>query len=150
MKRLFIFLLFVLPLCVTAQYTKTIEGDPNELITTKKAINTDSNRIYTVVEQQPEFPGGVGELYMWIKNNLKYPQKALDNHSEGKVIVQFVVEKDGSVSNARVVRDGVGDDAAEETLRLVNSMPAWSPGKQNGKKVAVQYTLPFIFQIPKK
>lgn len=150
MKSLFIFLLFALPLSVTAQYTKTIKGDPNERITTKTTSDTDSNRIYAVVEQQPEFPGGIGEMYHWLENNLKYPQKALENHSEGKVIVSFKVERDGSLSDARIVRDGVGNDAAEEALRLVNSMPAWSPGKQNGKKVAVRYILPITFKIPKK
>ncbi len=150
MKSLFIFLVFILPLSLMSQDVQLFESSPKLVKTTKTTSDTDSNRLYTVVEQQPEFPGGFGEMYLWIKNNLKYPQKALDNHSEGKVIVQFVVEKDGSVSNAKIVRDGVGDDAAEEALRLVNSMPAWSPGKQNGKKVAVRYTLPITFKIPKK
>ncbi len=143
-------MVFILPLSLMSQDVQLFESSPKLVKTTKTTSDTDSNRLYTVVEQQPEFPGGFGEMYLWIKNNLKYPQKALDNHSEGKVIVQFVVEKDGSVSNARVVRDMVGNDAAEETMRLIKSMPHWKPGMQDGQKVRVQYTMPFTFQIPEK
>lgn len=107
------------------------------------------NAIFTVVEQQPEFPGGMEALYQFIAANIKWPSNSDACHCSGKVFVTFVVEKDGNVSNAKVLRDicqsecGFGDEA----LRVVNLMPKWKPGRQRGKVVRVQYNLPINFSL---
>ncbi len=95
----------------------------------------------------PEFPdGGTSGLMKYINDNLKYPPIAQENGIQGRVIVSFVVNKDGSISNARVVR-GVDASLDREALRLVNSMPKWIPGKKDGKVVRVSYTQPISFRI---
>lgn len=95
------------------------------------------------VEQMPEF---VGDMNEYLSRSLTYPTMARDNNVEGKVMVQFVVNEDGSVSNAKVLR-GIGSGCDAEALRVVNSMPKWRPGKQNGKAVKVYYTLPVRFVL---
>jgi len=106
----------------------------------------EENKVYEVVEQQPSFPGGAGALNSWLRDNLRYPVVAQENGISGKVIVQFVVGKDGSISGAKVVR-GVDPSLDKEALRVVGSMPKWTPGKQNGASVNVRYTLPVVFRL---
>lgn len=105
------------------------------------------NKVYNVVEIQPEFPGGQEAMYKFIGANLKYPAEAKANKIEGKVIAQFIVEKDGTVSTPTIVRDAVGHGASEAVLRVINSMPKWKSGKHQGEDVRVQYTLPFTFKL---
>lgn len=93
----------------------------------------------------PVFPGGNNEIARYLVNNIQYPTEALENGVMGRVLVQFIVEKDGSVSNARVVRT-VHPLLDKEALRVVNSMPKWTPGKQRGKAVRVKYTIPITFK----
>lgn len=100
-----------------------------------------------VAETDPEFPGGTEALYQFIQDNLHYPQLALENAIKGKVYVTFVVETDGSISGARVLRD-IGGGCGAEAVRVVNMMPRWTPGKQNGKVVPVQFNLPITFILP--
>lgn len=100
-----------------------------------------------VAETDPEFPGGAEALYQFIQDNLHYPQLALENAIKGKVYVTFVVETDGSISGARVLRD-IGGGCGAEAVRVVNMMPRWTPGKQNGKVVPVQFNLPITFILP--
>ena len=150
MKHFFIFLLFVSFLGISLQAYNHSGANLKKSIVNLKTPDADSNKIYTVVSLQSEFPGWIGAMYNWINTNLKYPQKALDNQCQGKIIIQFIVERDGSLSNTKVIRDGVGCDAAGETLRLIQNMPKWKPGMQDGEKVRVQYTLPVTFEIPKK
>ena len=98
---------------------------------------------FTVVEQMPEFQG---DMVAYLSKQLIYPPLARDNNIQGKVFIQFVVNEDGSVSNAKVIR-GIGSGCDAEALRVVNSMPKWKPGKQNGKAVKVYYTLPIRFLL---
>lgn len=102
------------------------------------------DQIYTISEISPEFPGGVEAIERYLRNNIRYPQVALENNISGTVYVTFVVEQDGSITNPRVLR-GIGGGCDQEAVRLVKSMPKWIPGKQRGKPVRVQFNLPIRF-----
>ncbi len=102
--------------------------------------------IFVVVESMPEYPGGETELYKYLGNSINYPEQARNLGLQGKVYVTFVVERDGSIANPKVLRD-IGGGCGEEALRVVRSMPKWKPGKQHGKNVRVQYNLPVLFQL---
>lgn len=104
------------------------------------------SEVYTVVEQMPEFKGGESELRNFLATNVKYPAEAARKGVQGKVYVTFVVAKDGSVKEAKIVR-GVNQLLDDEALRVVSSMPKWIPGKQNGKDVDTQYTVPINFVL---
>lgn len=106
----------------------------------------EENKVFDVVEEQPSFPGGQGALMQWLRDNIKYPVIAAENGIEGRVIVQFVVSKSGSISNVNVVR-GVDPSLDKEAVRVVSNMPNWTPGKQNGTTVNVRYTLPVTFKL---
>jgi len=102
--------------------------------------------IFTVVENEPEFPGGMEALYRYLAQNIKYPQLARENGITGKVYVTFVVERDRSIANPKVLRD-IGGGCGAEAIRVVKSMPKWTPGKQRGKAVRVQFNLPVNFNL---
>lgn len=104
------------------------------------------NQEYTVVEKMPEFPGGNGSLRKWVARNLRYPILAAEQGYEGKVYVKFNVNKDGSVSDAKIIK-GANVELNEEALRVINSMPYWIPGEQQGIKVKVSYTIPIRFAL---
>lgn len=104
----------------------------------------EQNKIFEVVEQQPQFPGG--SVNGWLADHIKYPVVAAENGISGRVVVQFVVERDGSVSQVRVVR-GVDPSLDKEATRVVSAMPKWIPGKQNGSAVRVKYTVPVTFRL---
>ena len=106
----------------------------------------EENKVFDVVEEQPSFPGGPAAMMQWLKDNIKYPVVAAENGIEGRVIVQFVVSKTGSISDVRVAR-GVDPSLDREAIRVVSSMPKWTPGKQNGTTVNVRYTLPVTFKL---
>ena len=106
----------------------------------------EQNKVFDVVEQQPQYPGGMGALNHWLGSNIKYPVMAAENGIEGRVVVQFVVERDGSVSGVHVVR-GVDPSLDKEATRVVAQMPKWIPGKQNGSAVRVKYTVPVTFRL---
>lgn len=106
----------------------------------------DEQTIFQVVENQPEFPGGASALMQYLSKNIKYPPVAAENGVQGRVIVQFVVNKDGSIVDAVVARS-IDPALDKEALRVVNSMPKWKPGEQRGKKVRVRYTLPVTFKL---
>lgn len=103
---------------------------------------------FTSVEQMPQFPGGDQELMRYIASNLKYPTIAAENGIEGRVVLRFVVNKDGVVSDAQVLRS-LDPSCDKEAIRVVKSMPKWVPGKQNGRNVPVYYTLPVLFKLQK-
>ena len=105
--------------------------------------NNQSSKVYDVPETMPEFPGGTQALMEYIRNNIKWPDE--ESSVQGRVIVSFVVEKDGSVSNAKVVKS-VHPAFDAEALRVVNGMPKWIPGKQNGEPVNTKYVMPVIFK----
>ena len=102
--------------------------------------------IFQVVEQMPEFPGGMQKALEFLGKNIKYPVAAQQAKIEGRVIVQFVIERDGSVSDVKVMR-GVNSELDAEAIRVVSMMPKWIPGKQRGKAVAVKYTMPIMFRL---
>lgn len=108
--------------------------------------NEEENKVFDVVEEQPSFPGGQGALMAWLRDNIKYPVVAAENAIQGRVIVQFVVGKNGSISNVKVVKS-VDPSLDKEAVRVVSSMPNWTPGKQNGTSVNVRYTLPVTFKL---
>jgi protein TonB len=106
----------------------------------------EEQEIFQVVEEMPEFPGGMAECMKFLGKNIKYPTISQENGVQGKVIVQFVVNKDGSVVDPVVVRS-VDPYLDKEALRVINTMPKWKPGKQRGKPVRVRYTVPVTFRL---
>ena len=102
--------------------------------------------IFVAVEQQAEFPGGQGALMKFLSNNIRYPESAQQNDIQGRVIVNFVVEKDGSIGNVTVVK-GVDRDLDREAIRVVKKMPRWQPGKNNGVAVRSYFNLPVTFRL---
>ncbi|WP_149241530.1 energy transducer TonB [Dyadobacter sp. 32] len=138
---------------------KTVEGDPNanEIIVAPEAIAAPSKgtvveaapepeKVFTVVEQQPEFPGGTSEMYKYLGKNIKYPSAASRANVSGKVFMSFVVNVDGSIQDVTVLK-GLGFGCDEEAMRVVKAMPKWKPGKQSGRAVRVKYNLPINFQL---
>ena len=105
-----------------------------------------SNKVFDFVEEMPHFPGGAAALQAFLSSNTKYPVVAQENGVQGRVIVSFVVERDGSITDVRVVRS-VDPSLDREASRVVRSMPRWSPGKQNGSAVRVKYTVPVVFRL---
>ena len=121
-----------------------IDYKVEQLTTEEPEEEIIEEEIFTIVEKMPEFPGGISALFEYLGKNLKYPAMAKDAKIQGKVYVTFVVDKDGSVANVRVLR-GIGGGCDEEAIRVVKSMPKWEPGKQRAKSVRVQYNLPINF-----
>ncbi|MBN2484650.1 MAG: TonB family protein [Bacteroidales bacterium] len=113
------------------------------------ACENKESKIFTQVEQMPEFPGGMEALMRYVQNNLVYPQEAADEQAGGKVVVSFVVNNEGFVTEAKIEK-GVSEVLDNEALRVVNLMPKWSPGKNRGKTVNVQFTLPIMFSPPEE
>ena len=109
-------------------------------------MDADTDQVFQVVEVDPEFPGGMEALIKYLSENIKYPEQAKKDKIQGKVYISFVVEKDGSVADAKVLR-GIGGGCDEEALRVVNAMPKWTPGKQLGEPVRVQFNLPVVFKL---
>lgn len=118
------------------------EPEPEPVVQKKP----EAEQIFKAVEQPASFPGGAGAMMKWLSNNVRYPDVAQQNNIEGKVIVQFVVEKDGSIGQPTVVK-GVDKDLDREALRVVKKMPKWSPGKNNGQAVRSYFTLPVTFKL---
>ena len=106
----------------------------------------EEQTIFEVVENMPDFPGGQAALMQYLAKNIKYPTIAQENGTQGRVIIQFVVERDGSISDVHVAR-GVDPYLDKEAVRVVKSMPKWLPGKQNGKAVRVKFTVPVMFRL---
>lgn len=106
----------------------------------------EEDKVFDIVEQQPLFPGGPAALMKYLSENTKYPVVAQENGVQGRVTVQFVVEKDGSISDVHVLR-GVDPSLDKEAVRVVKSMPRWTPGKQNGITVRVNYRIPVLFRL---
>ncbi len=102
--------------------------------------------VFTIVEEMPEYPGGLNKLTDYLSKNIKYPQMARESGIQGRVFVNFVVEPDGSVSNVNVMRS-LGGGCDEEAVRVVKAMPKWKPGRQRGKAVRVSYILPIVFKL---
>ncbi len=108
--------------------------------------DTGEQEIFQVVEEMPTFTAEGGNVTKWISKNVKYPILAQENGIQGRVYIQFVIEKDGSITDVKVAR-GVDASLDKEAIRVIQSMPKWKPGKQRGKPVRVSYTLPINFQL---
>ena len=105
-----------------------------------------NDTVFNIVEEMPKFPGGDEAMFKFIAENVKYPEKAKDENISGRVFISFVIEKDGSVSNVKVLR-GIGGGCDEEAARVISSMPKWKPGKQKGEFVRVSYQIPIMFKL---
>lgn len=140
----------------TAIGTFDVKGNDDangEILKAKEVIaepeppkHEEKNKVFDIVEQQPLFPGGPAALMKYLSENTKYPVVAQENGVQGRVTVQFVVEKDGSISDVHVLR-GVDPSLDKEAVRVVKSMPRWTPGKQNGITVRVNYRVPVLFRL---
>ena len=122
-----------------------------EVLKIKEAVaqpepKPEVEKVFDVVEQMPSFPGGPSALMEWLSNNVKYPVAAQENGVQGRVVVSFVVERDGSITDVKVVR-GVDPSLDKEASRVVRAMPRWIPGKQNGSAVRVKYNVPVAFRL---
>lgn len=106
----------------------------------------EETKIFTVVEQMPMYPGGDAALMGYLRDNIKYPTVAAENGVQGRVVVGFVVERDGSITDVKILR-GVDPSLDREAMRVVKSMPRWNPGKQNGSAVRVKYQVPVSFRL---
>ena len=135
-KFLTIFFLFISSV-IYAQ-TKNGTKDNND--------HSNDDHVLTYVEEMPEFPGGAAALNKFLAENITYPSLAIDSGIQGKVIVDFVVRKDGKVTDVLLAK-GIGFGCDEEALRVVKAMPLWKPGKQNGKFVSVSYRVPIKFTL---
>lgn len=135
---------------------KTVEGveakdvfippPPAKEVAVVKVEKPKEEEIFVGVEQQPEYPGGEKAMYRFLSDKINYPAAATRANISGRVTVQFVVEKDGSIGTVKVLK-GIGFGCDEEAMRVIKSMPKWSPGKQNGRAVRVYYTIPVMFQL---
>lgn len=114
------------------------------IVEEKKPV--EENKVFTAVEQMPQFPGGEGELLKYISTHIKYPTMAAENNIQGRVVVKFVVQKDGKVGEVVVLR-GKDPDLDKEAVRVVKTLPNFIPGKMNGQAVSVWYTLPINFKL---
>lgn len=127
------------------------EDDKNKVVIVNApvaapVIEEEDNVVFQVVETMPSFPGGDADLFKFLSTNVKYPVIAQENGIQGRVICQFVVNKDGTIVDVEVVRS-VDPSLDKEAIRVIKSMPKWSPGKQRGKPVRVKYTLPVNFKL---
>ncbi len=133
---------------------KNLKGDKDAAPTIDEPVGTadtkvteeDPNKVFTSVEQVPEFPGGQDAFLKYLGNKIKYPAVARENNTQGRVIVQFVCERDGSLTDVHVVRD-IGDGCGDEAVRVIKASPKWKPGIQNGRPVRVQYSVPVSFTL---
>ena len=112
--------------------------------------NDDPEKVFQVVEVQPEFPGGQQEMMKYIQSNLKYPEAAKAAGAEGKAFVQFVVKADGSISDVQIMRSSGNESLDAEALRVVKAMPKWRPAMNKGKAVNVKFVLPIVYKLPKE
>lgn len=117
-----------------------------QVVEEKPVVKEEPEKIFVAVEQPAEFKGGQAAMMKWLSNNIRYPDAAQQNNIQGRVIVKFVVEKDGSISGVTVVR-GVDKDLDQEAVRVVKKMPKWQPGKNNGQPVRSYFNLPVTFKL---
>lgn len=129
----------IVPLDISPETTS--EKQPDVIVVPEAKVET-----FTIVEEMPSFSGGDVERLKFLSENMIYPSQAADNGIQGTVYVQFIIDSKGNITDANVIR-GIGGGCDEEALRVVKSMPQWHPGKQNGRTVRVQFTMPIIFKL---
>ena len=133
MKKLIILSLMALFGLTTVSAQKTVVAQKNQ-------------KVFDVVEQMPEYPGGIQALFEYLSQNVKYPSDVENQKVEGRVIATFIVETDGTINNVEVVKP-VFPSLDAEAIRVLSGMPKWTPGKQSGKEVRVKYTVPINFNL---
>lgn len=129
-----------------APQKKEVRKSPQRKSNPKVGEKEKGSDVFVVVEKQPEFPGGQDQLMKFLSQNIKYPVKAQEKKMQGRTVVSYVVEKDGSISDVQIVRSS-SKLLDEEAIRVVKQMPRWKPGMQDGEKVRVRYTLPVHFRL---
>ena len=130
---------------ITKEYAKSDERKKDYVVVVKSK-DKEAEQPFDVVEEMPKFPGGDAAMMEFLRNTVKYPEEAMKNGIQGRVVIQFIVEKDGSISGAEVIKK-VNEQLDAEALRVVGEMPNWTPGKQKGKEVRVKFTLPVTFRL---
>ena len=133
MKKLIMMSLMAMLGLTTVNALKTVVAEKNQ-------------QVFDVVEQMPEYPGGIQALFEYLQQNVKYPEDAKNQKVEGRVIATFVVETDGTINNVEVVKPAFPSLDAE-AVRVLSAMPKWTPGMQSGKVVRVKYTVPINFNL---
>ena len=133
MKKLILMSFMAICCLMTANAQKTVVSQTNQ-------------KVYDEVEQMPEYPGGMPAMIEFLQTNIKYPEDAVKQKVEGRVMVQFVVETDGSISDVHVAKQ-VFPSLDAEAIRVVQVMPKWVPGREKGKVVRVKYNLPIVFRM---
>lgn len=139
------------PLVISERRTEVVEDEniiESDEIELEEEIKPDFSRqkVYDIVDVMPVYPDGEHELMEYIADNVEYPQEAIERGIEGRVFVKFIVEPDGSVSNVKIIR-GIGYGCDEEAIRVIESMPAWKPGRENGEAVRVSMAAPVSFKL---
>lgn len=130
----------------TENRTSRTEEKTKEAVVQSEPPKKEETKVYDEVEQMPSFPGGIAALMSFLSNNINYPKEAFENGIQGRVVCTFVVERDGSITDIRVVR-GVHPLLDKEARRVLQQMPCWIPGKQNGDAVRVKFTVPVTFRL---
>ena len=125
---------------------RNVVREHKEEVIVEKKVEAEPEKVFTAVEQMPQFPGGDAELMKFLSKNIKYPTMAMENNIQGRVVVQFVVTKTGAIGEVKVVRS-VDRDLDREAIRICKSLPRFTPGKMNGQAVNVWYTLPVNFKL---
>jgi TonB family protein len=123
-----------------------IQKTEKQEVKEEASAKPNDERAFDNVEEMPQFPGGMQALMEFLSKNIRYPKEAFEANKQGRVIANFVIEKDGSISEAKVVKS-VDPSLDEEAVRVINAMPHWMPGRQSGKAVRVKYTVPINFRL---
>lgn len=135
---------------VDARTSATQVVEKQNKVKQAKVVTPQTSKDGQTVEENPDkwpdFPGGQKKLFKWLSANIKYPKEAQANKEQGRVIVRFVIGKDGKVTDAKVVRS-ISPSLNKEALRLIEAMPRWKPGEKDGQPVAVRFTLPITFRL---
>ena len=129
-----------------SEKTKQVTFAPPSSGTGRAEETVDDNKVFDFLEEMPEFPGGEAAMMKWLSTHINYPPIAQENNIQGRVMVGFVVEKDGSVSDVKILRP-VDPSLDKEAARVVKSMPKWKPGMQTGKPVRCRFTIPVSFRL---
>ncbi|MBO5086796.1 MAG: TonB family protein [Paludibacteraceae bacterium] len=146
MKNLTFILMLAIACVACTKQTKT-ENNATEETSTVEITTSNTEEVYSTADEMPEFPGGMGELMTYLGSNIQYPSKAKENHWEGSAVCQFVIEKDGSISNAEIIQSSGFQLLDIEAMRVILNMPNWTSGKQNGDSVRVKFALPITFKL---
>ena len=142
MKTLFLYLLLLFAGGAMAQTESVVPPPPGQV----EPVQGRNDAVYTYVEQMPEYPGGNDAMMEFIRKNLRYPEIAKEAGVEGRVIIRFVVDEFGAISDIKILKD-IGGGCGAEACRVIKMMPKWKPGKQNGKAVKTYFTLPVTFRL---